>query len=56
MLRPARAHARIADSAPAAGARLTVPPVRVATHVNSRIDCGRSRVSLVGPGGARAGL
>jgi copper resistance protein C len=50
MPRPARAHALVTGSVPAAGAALTAPPERMTVRFNSRIDHARSRLSLIGPG------
>lgn len=50
--RGARAHALVVESEPAAGARLTAPPARLRVRFNSRIDGGRSRLSLHGADGA----
>lgn len=44
---PARAHALVVSSEPAAGARLPAAPARVLVRFNSRIDAARSRLSLV---------
>lgn len=48
----ARAHALVIESTPAPGAVLADAPARVVLRFNSRIDHGRSRLTLVGPGGA----
>ncbi len=40
------------DSTPAANAAVPAGPVAITLHYNSRIDRGRSRVTLSGPGGA----
>ena len=50
--RPAAAHALVMSSTPAPGARLAVLPAQVALRFNSRIDHGRSRLSLHGPDNA----
>ncbi len=47
--RPAAAHALVMSSTPAPGARLATAPAQVALRFNSRIDHGRSRLTLHGP-------
>ena len=47
--RPAQAHALVMSSTPAPGARLASAPAQVALRFNSRIDHGRSRMTLFGP-------
>lgn len=39
-------------STPTVGARLDAPPARLSLRFNSRIDHGRSRLTLFGPDGA----
>jgi methionine-rich copper-binding protein CopC len=48
---PARAHAIVVESTPAAGARLTEPPARIELRFNSRIEKRLSRVTLARAGG-----
>ncbi len=47
--RPAAAHALVLSSTPAPGARLGAAPAKVVLRFNSRIDHGRSRMTLFGP-------
>jgi methionine-rich copper-binding protein CopC len=47
--RPAQAHALVMSSTPEPGARLASPPTRISLRFNSRIDHGRSRMTLFGP-------
>ena len=47
--RPASAHALVMSSTPAPGARLASAPAQVTLRFNSRIDHGRSRMTLFGP-------
>ena len=49
----AQAHAVVVTSEPAAGAALAAPPARLIVRFNSRIDHGRSRLTLVGPDNAQ---
>jgi copper resistance protein C len=51
--RRAAAHAVVIASTPEAGATLAEPPGRVSVRFTSRIDHGRSRLLLIGPGGAQ---
>lgn len=50
----ARAHAILLDSSPAAGARVAAGKITLSLRYNSRIDAGRSRVTLAAPGGGPA--
>ena len=52
----ARAHAILMRSAPATGGSVPAGTVPVELHYNSRIDAGRSRVTLIGPGQAETVL
>jgi hypothetical protein len=54
--RRAAAHAVVIASTPEAGATLAEPPERVSVRFNSRIDHGRSRLLLIGPGGVQHAL
>jgi methionine-rich copper-binding protein CopC len=47
--RQAAAHALVMSSTPEPGARLATAPARVTLRFNSRIDHGRSRMTLFGP-------
>jgi len=53
---PAAAHAVVVASEPPAGATLGSPPARMVVRFNSRIDHGRSRLTLVGPNGGQTVL
>jgi len=46
---PAQAHALVMSSTPEPGARLASAPARISLRFNSRIDHGRSRMTLFGP-------
>ena len=47
--RPAAAHAIIVDSTPAVDAAVKGPDVAISLRYNSRIDRGRSRLTLIRP-------
>jgi methionine-rich copper-binding protein CopC len=47
---PAFAHAILVDSTPSPNAHLKTGPLLIALRYNSRIDAGRSKVTLTGPG------
>ena len=47
---PAEAHAILMDSQPASGATVQAGPIHIVLRFNSRIDQGRSRLELRGPG------
>ncbi len=53
---PAAAHALVLSSQPQAGARLAASPSTVALRFNSKIDHGRSRLTLIGPNNAQLPL
>ena len=53
---PARAHAILMTSDPAAGGTVAPGEAAIKLQYNSRIYQGRSRVTLTGPGGADARL
>ena len=49
----AEAHAVLIDSTPAVSASVPAGPLAITLRYNSRIDRGRSRVTLTAPGAAR---
>ena len=49
---PVAGHAILVESAPAANSTVRGPDVSIRLRFNSRIDAGRSRLTLVRPGGA----
>ena len=53
---PAAAHAIIVAAEPAVDAVLHAPSAHVLLRFNSRIDTGRSRLTLMAPGGAARSL
>jgi methionine-rich copper-binding protein CopC len=53
---PAAGHAVLVESTPAANSTVRGPELKIRLRFNSRIDAGRSRLTLVRPGGATESL
>lgn len=54
--RPVEAHAVLVDSTPGSDSTITGPDVDLKLHFNLRIDCARSRLTLVSPDGKTIAL
>ena len=56
LCQPAAGHAVLVESAPAANSKVRGPEVSIRLRFNSRIDAGRSRLTLLRPDGTSESL